>query len=83
VNKEMPKTKLLQLKSFRILRELTQDQMAEILGMSKTQYERRENGQISVKSHEITMFAQKFSIPVNAAAKMLIPDLMIEENTDK
>ena len=42
-----------ELKSLRVLRGLTQKELADKLGMSETSYTKRENGQISFTIDEI------------------------------
>lgn len=62
--------KLYKLKSFRIYHDLTQLDMSERLGLSLSQYERRENGKIKPSRADIKLFASEFDMTEKQAEEI-------------
>lgn len=52
-------------KGLRVSNDLTQDEVAEKLGISLTQYRRKENGKVRFYADEIYRLAQLYDVPVN------------------
>lgn len=55
-------TTLFKLKSLRVLNNLTQEEMAEKLRVSKATYARKENGICKFNTEEITIIMSEFGV---------------------
>ncbi|WP_182200123.1 helix-turn-helix transcriptional regulator [Paraliobacillus salinarum] len=51
-------------KGLRVSNDLTQEEVAEKLGISLTQYRRKENGKVRFYADEIYKLSQLYSVPV-------------------